>query len=342
LTNQILKVQEELKDLEKLEKEILLKEEQYIKAKDLLSKIEQKYNETESALYADLEAARAETASLYHEHQRVLKLDGKCTVCYQPIQDDYRIEKLGEIKDRLTDAESVSESLRKQWTDLSTNNAATLKVLRADVNRYKDLITEDKTKIASKKALENNKSILESQQRKISDEVWELQKQENPFQSLIDSLIKTNTSIVVEYSKAAAELKTLEKQKEQYEFWVDAFSAKGIRSYVLKQITPILNDRAKYYSDLLTSGEMEITFYTERELANGNTKEEFNIEVKQKHGGETYTASSNGEKSRADLVIAFTLGDLAALRSNKMIHFRFLDEPFEHIDATGIDSVIKQ
>lgn len=137
------------------------------------------------------------------------------------------------------------------------------------------------------------------------------------------------------------EIADKEKELAKYTFWVNGFSTKGIRSYMLKHITPILNDRAKHYADLLTGGEMTVTFHTERELKKGATKEEFHIEVLHSDGSNSYEGSSKGERARADLIIAFALGDLAGLRANKVIPFRFLDEPFESVDDVGTEFIVR-
>jgi len=109
---------------------------------------------------------------------------------------------------------------------------------------------------------------------------------------------------------------------------------------MLKQVAPILNDRAAVYCKLLTDGEMTIVFQTEKELKNGTVKEDFNILVEQENGAGLYRGISGGEKARADLVISLVLGDLASFRANKQIPFRFMDEAFEKVDDTGLEAVV--
>ena len=109
---------------------------------------------------------------------------------------------------------------------------------------------------------------------------------------------------------------------------------------MLEHVTPLLNHSAKKYADILTDGEMSVTFHTQQRQKSGKIVEKFNIVVEQLHGGESYAASSAGEKSRANLVVAFALGDLAALRAAKSVSFRFLDEPFESVDESGTDAII--
>lgn len=163
---------------------------------------------------------------------------------------------------------------------------------------------------------------------------------QNPFTTRIQDrqteLDKTRATLV---DKQAAS-KDLISQVEPLEFWVEGFSAAGIRSHMLKYVTPVLNERAKHYCDLLTSGEMQIEFETSKLMKSGATKESFNIVVQQANGDDTYAGCSGGEKARADLVIAMTLGDLAAMRVNKSMSFRFIDEAFERVDESGLEAIM--
>lgn len=133
----------------------------------------------------------------------------------------------------------------------------------------------------------------------------------------------------------------LEKEEKLCRFWVDGFSAAGLRSYMLDYVTPILNDRAAHYSKVLTAGEMKVTFTTKTALKSGEEKDKFQILVEQGHGSDTYKGASKGERARADLIIAMALGDLATFRTAKQLPWRFLDEPFENIDDAGNEAVIQ-
>jgi DNA repair exonuclease SbcCD ATPase subunit len=110
---------------------------------------------------------------------------------------------------------------------------------------------------------------------------------------------------------------------------------------MLDYVTPILNDRAKYYADLLTHGEMSVSFSTKTALKSGQEKDKFTITCQQAHGATSYRGASAGERARADLVIAMALGDLAQFRTAKQLPWRFLDEPFESIDRSGTEAIVR-
>lgn len=175
-------------------------------------------------------------------------------------------------------------------------------------------------------------------------EVGRLQRAEAEQHNFTE-IFATKSAKVAETVQALCQCLTtvreLKKEHALCSFWVDGFSPTGLRSYMLDYVTPILNDRAEYYCNILTGGEMKITFTTKTALKSGEERDQFQIVVEQKHGGDAYEATSKGEKARADLVIALALGDLATFRTSKQLPWRFLDEPFENIDDAGTDAVMQ-
>jgi len=124
------------------------------------------------------------------------------------------------------------------------------------------------------------------------------------------------------------------------DFWRQAFSTQGIRNFLLDNVTPVLNASAEKYCNDLTDGEMRVTFCTKVQLKDGQTSEKFRINVEQKHGGGSYASNSTGEKERANLVVALCLSDLAVMHSRHNVDFRFYDEAFSGIDASGATAVL--
>lgn len=146
--------------------------------------------------------------------------------------------------------------------------------------------------------------------------------------------------LVQQLAGALSSIRTLAAEQKLCQFWADGFSPAGLRSYMLDYVTPVLNDRAAYYAQVLTGDEMKVSFTTKKTLKKGGEKDQFQIFVEYAHGGDLYKGTSKGEKARADLVIAMALGDLATFRTAKQLPWRFLDEPFESIDDAGNGAVM--
>lgn len=275
-------------------------------------------------------------------------LGASCAECEQSIDDVHKQRLLGEV---VKEREAVDARLARIRTSITKREAALVQDLEplnmaianyraSSVLAEKDLATATASTRDSEFA-QRHKRALEAGIVQCNGEIAEVFKEKNVFVSLLEAA-------KLQQQQYEEDLDALTKKQGAYrhkaallEFWVKGFSQSGVRSHMLQHVTPVLNAAAAKYCDLLTSGEMQITFHTQESLKNGQIKEKFNIQVSQRHGGSSYTANSTGERSRANLVIALALGDLASMRVNKQLPFRFLDEPFESVDESGTEAIVK-
>jgi DNA repair exonuclease SbcCD ATPase subunit len=109
----------------------------------------------------------------------------------------------------------------------------------------------------------------------------------------------------------------------------------------MDNVVPFLTERAQSYADVLSGGDLKIEFSTQSQLANGEWRDKFQVSAINEQGADVYHGNSDGERRRIDIAVGWALADLAATRAKKSIRFRGLDEPFEHLDETGEDLVIK-
>jgi DNA repair exonuclease SbcCD ATPase subunit len=278
---------------------------------------------------------------------KIRALTGVCPSCSQSVDAPHKAtleeavleEQVGLegqisiIKDSITTTKKLKLEEEKYYLSLINESSVLLETLEKDLEYIELFLNkEDRSRIellnlAERQKLLNNNKI-------------ELESNINPYSSLLNSERQVLLSKVHVQEKLNKEIDEYKSNVDILSFWVDSFSPSGIRSFMLEHITPILNQYAKQYADLITDGEMSITFHTKDVLKSGKAKEKFNIQVSQKHGGSSYASNSAGERARANLVIALALGELAALRADKTISFRFLDEPFESIDESGIEAIV--
>lgn len=276
-----------------------------------------------------------------------LPVQGACPTCHQEVPDVHVAEVREKLQAQLQSVfseeviltKSIEESHRK-YTEFVTQLQSELKEARSketlintDITRFKGWQAERATAMAVQLQLVDQKNALWERQDALVAE-------ENPFQGLITQTCEDAFSKAAEAARLYKEIKVLEHKHAVLSYWLTGFSPQGVRSFMLEHVTPLLNHSAAQYADLLTDGEMSVTFHTQQRQKSGKIVEKFNIQVEHVHGGGSYTASSAGERSRANLVVAFALGDLAALRANKTISFRFLDEPFENVDESGTDAIV--
>jgi len=183
--------------------------------------------------------------------------------------------------------------------------------------------------------------VLEQRISALDQELKRLDTQENPYGALLSeagvSLAKLSKQLeIYKFSK-----KALDIEVSHLLFWEKGFSNQGVKSFVIEGVCPFLTERAQFYADLLSGGDLQISFSAIRNLKSGASKEEFQVTVVNSQGADVYKGNSSGEKRRSDIAIGWALGDLAANRAKKPIKLRILDEPTESLDETGIEALIK-
>lgn len=286
--------------------------------------------------------------ALEKSRANLAKADGVCPCCLQIVGEEHKEKSLHDLDKEIllcSNMLSVVNSRILNAKEVLDNKLQPLRDTRSLNTEKKNSLT----KLLSK--TENDSTILvrvsSIEIGNLNTKIQELNKfldtqqnLENPFSSLLASNSQDLDKIRNEITTLESEVTALKTEEENLAFWVDGFGTHGIRSYMLRKVTPLLNERAAHYSEVITGGEMKLTFQTEKELKNGNTVEEFSISVDQENGGEVYGSLSGGEKGRADLIISLVLGDLASLRASKKLPFRFIDEAFEKIDETGLESIV--
>lgn len=177
---------------------------------------------------------------------------------------------------------------------------------------------------------------------RVHGENAELVRQEpNPYQDLLKDVEAQKNYLNQKARSIEFQIKAKEIELTHLRFWANGFGNQGIKSFMLDSIIPFLTKRAQRYADILSDGDLKIEFSTQTTLKKGTTKDSFQVKVQNSQGADIYAGNSSGEKRRSDIAVGWALGDLAATRAKKPIRFKGLDEPFESLDESGEDAVIK-
>lgn len=248
---------------------------------------------------------------------------------------------VADIDTRRAMVTALIQPLRDNIKSLTTSTALDIHSVQSEIDIKTLSLELAQQALGSCKAQIQLKTRLENDLKREQEGLKVAQSEAHNFGEIFAAKAEKVKELVQALCQCLTTIRQLEKEHKLCSFWVDGFSPAGLRSYMLDYVTPILNDRASYYSDVLTGGEMKVVFTTKTALKKGGEKDKFQIMVEQKHGGDLYMGTSKGEKARADLVIAMALGDLATFRTTKQLPWRFLDEPFESIDDAGNEAVMQ-
>lgn len=275
-------------------------------------------------------------------------LGDSCDKCLQPVPVEFKDSIISDRTERIKTleadvltatqaAKAESEAIQALQNVLATEKTTTESAIDAvysEMESLKNRIHEADVAAATSKTLAD---LIKS----VDGTLAMTQAKTFAYDSQMIDLRAKAESTASEVSKLMTKEALLSSNLEMANFWVKAYSPAGIRSYVLEQVVPWLNQRATFYADILTSGEMQVMFSTTSTTKKGDDKQYFTIDMTMRNGADSYQGCSAGEKARADLVVALTLGDLAAARSQHGLSFRFIDEAFEKMDGTGVDAVVR-
>lgn len=140
---------------------------------------------------------------------------------------------------------------------------------------------------------------------------------------------------------AKNELIEISEESKYLKFWIDGFGNQGIKSLLLDEILPVLNNRVAYYATTLLDNSLRIVFDTEAMLKGGGTRDKFNVKLFKSDGRQTkYKSYSSGEKGRIDSAILLALQSLVFERAGSCSNIVIFDEVFEHLDIVGIERAV--
>lgn len=295
-----------------------------------------------------------------------------CPVCGRPLEQEHvqgAIDDIqGVIDERTSEIEGFNENIRSLNKRIKKLQS-TLEDYQGLLQEVKDAISDTKNELAESKTIEakqkncsqelrvlessklreekaksqvvSNIDFLQSQMDFYTKKLGELKTQENPYEAQL-KLESTKIQELYEDKKSLnTEIAGYQQDLDVLQFWLKGFSNSGIKSMLLDDITPFLNERANKYLQVLSGNHVHVEFSTQTPLKSGEMRDKFQIKVINDDGGDSYISNSSGEKRRIDVAINLALQDLIASRANKKLNIMFMDEVLDTLDRQGTDSVIE-
>ena len=272
----------------------------------------------------------------------------ECSYCGALVSEERVLNKKGGIEFDISDKERTIKLLEKDINSLYKKYKKKVDEIDEVLDMIEEVLSnlsDERQQIFSLKlALEKIESKLEYSRSISSNYLEQIERSElekNPYEALIGKLNSSIEKKVEELEGVERECDRIDQELEYYKFWKNGFSREGIRSYLLDKAIPFLTERANNYLGILTDGGIGVRFNARKQLASGEWRESFNVEVINANASETYEGNSGGEKRRIDLAISLAINDFIASRSGKRLNILLLDEVFENIDETGVYYVVK-
>lgn len=238
-------------------------------------------------------------------------------------QDKYNLA----VKYYQTDEEDWQKKIDKAATTKSDLDEA--------VGEQKEVVQEAAVEIAE---LKGQAAALKE---KISGAETKLKETREQLQKEKKQIKEKTKAYKVTIDEAKKELAELSIESKYLKFWVDGFGNQGIKSLLLDEILPALNNRVAFYAATLLDSSIRIVFDTEAVLKGGGTRDKFNVKLFKSDGRQTdYKSYSSGEKGRIDSAILLALQSLIFERAGSCSNIVIFDEVFEHLDIVGIERAV--
>lgn len=202
-----------------------------------------------------------------------------------------------------------------------------------EVSKYKVLLSDLQRKVPSS-TLSVDIATCEANIKHLSEAI-------NPIEETIKVLKHDLINLQAKLANAQEEIKKIILKKKYLDFWVTGFGKKGLQSFLLDAILPILTQRVQEYAEILCGGEIQISFDTTSQTKGGKIRDDFTVKCINRNGAENYKGQSGGERNRIDTVVALALQDLVLSRLGTDMNFGVFDETVTHIDSEGAERMMK-
>jgi DNA repair exonuclease SbcCD ATPase subunit len=299
------------------------------------------YRGHRSALTSTSGALRKEIQSLQKcIDDPELKPDTTCPYCYNNITEDQVEEYKNGVRQQIEDKEQERAENKEKISEYTQE----IKQLEEDMRGLEiqvdileihniNEITEYREQISQSKQAKFKYNLLQEQIDRLEQEKGKVEASfNNEWEKAIvarTNLKKTRPKI----TKAEAAKRWVESNIEQYSFWHDVFSFKGVQNYVVSTLLPELNKTVKYYADKVSGGLLYIKFITDP----GKKRAIDSFKIIIKYGNSpSYFSSSGSEQNKINIAISLTFASIKPKHN-----LLFFDEIFDSLDETSLETVMQ-
>lgn len=241
--------------------------------------------------------------------------------------------RLKELKQQVADM--ANASLKEQIADLEKSSIK----MSNELGKAEIEYTEKEQKIQNRNIL---KTLIDNLKTQIDNQNKQLKiLKETPFDESTLKSLKINKHKQLEIIQRNKE-KTKETVEEikRLEFWIEAYSPKGIPSMLIDQATPLMNTSMKKYLDLLSNGRYIVTFDTISQTKGGEYRDKFSVNVLDtKTQVRDRKQLSGGQTRLIDIATILTLRDLKRDLGEIDFNLFIFDEIFDALDDENIGYV---
>jgi DNA repair exonuclease SbcCD nuclease subunit/ABC-type dipeptide/oligopeptide/nickel transport system ATPase subunit len=163
---------------------------------------------------------------------------------------------------------------------------------------------------------------------------------ENPYQKLLTEKEQRLRELEEEQRKITFDLNQAKETTRYFDFWVEAFGPKGVRSFMFDEFINSLTGRINEFIGALFDG-VYVTISTTKESSSGDMKEALSINIWKDGRSISINRFSGGEQRLIRLAVNLSMAFAAQERLQVSIGLLILDEVFENLDSFRVQRVTR-
>ena len=239
-----------------------------------------------------------------------------CPTCTQPIEEDFRINKIDDAQNKAKELQSGYKELEQAIKE-EEDRERQFTFLSKEITSLTHGISKNDTKIAG---CQKQIRDLESEIQRITEQLADRNIEHEKLATFTDNLKTT-------YDDLATRKETI----NYYDFSYSLLKDGGVKSKIIKKYLPLINQQVNRYLQMMD-------FYI-----NFTLDEEFNETVQSPiHENFSYSSFSEGEKMRIDLALLFTWREVARMKNSVNTNLLIMDEVFDSsLDGFGTEEFLK-
>ncbi len=239
-----------------------------------------------------------------------------CPTCTQSLKEDFRVNKIAELKTSVSKLQSGLDELETKIKDEEERELRFTK-LSQEVTSLTHGISQNNTRISG----------LQRQSRDLESEIQRITEQLANRNTEHEKLAEFQHNLAATYEKVT-------EQKElisEHDFAFGLLKDSGVKKNIIKKYLPLINQQVNRYLQMMD-------FYI-----NFTLDEEFNESIDSPiHEDFSYASFSEGEKMRIDLALLFTWREIAAYKNSTNTNLLIMDEVFDSsLDGSGNEDFLK-
>lgn len=279
---------------------------------------------------------------------------GRCPSCGSNVSQEHLAYETQRLTNEIAARSQTISQLHQEGAALSNQEAVHLAQLAQQAAQAQELQRIEADKLSHARSQLALAQQAQKQAERLDQEIAIFRQTaeneaalENPFKAKQQEALAKILQLRVDWRTAKTKEEETARALKLYQFWVDAFGARGIKSLILDTKLQELTDAANEWVRLLTGGTMWVRFESQKlgrstkTLRNAPSVRVFRYNPDGRVIERNYKGCCGGEKQRISWAIDFGLSRLVARRATKQWDLLVLDEVFKHVDASGGEAVVE-